>query len=41
MEFVEEIKTHFRFNNYFPESRAICEVMWRNIVEPDRPQMTV
>jgi len=24
-----------------PESRAVYEVMWKNMVEPDRPQMTL
>ena len=28
------------FNNVL-EYRAVCEIMWRNIVEPDKPQMTV
>ena len=26
---------------FFFENRAICEIMWKNIVEPDRPQMTI
>ena len=25
--------------NYFFENLADCEMMWNNIVEPDRPQM--
>jgi hypothetical protein len=25
----------------FAQNRAVCEVMWGNVVEPDRPQMTV
>jgi len=29
------------FNNYFSENRAIYEIMWKNMVEPDRPEMTV
>jgi hypothetical protein len=28
------------FNNFFPENRAICEIMSENTVEPERPQMT-
>jgi len=24
----------------FSENRAVYETMWKNIVEPDRPQMT-
>ena len=27
-------------NNFFPENRAVYEIMWKNIVEPERPQMT-
>jgi len=26
---------------FFFENRAICEIMWKNIVEPDRPQMRI
>jgi hypothetical protein len=34
--------TYFVFNNiFFPENYAVYEVMWKNIVEPDRPQMTI
>ena len=32
--------THFMFNNFFPESRAVYNVMWKNKVEPNKPQMT-
>jgi len=28
------------FHNFF-EKRAVCELMWKNIVEADRPQMTI
>jgi len=24
-----------------PENRAVYEIMWKNIVETDRPQMTI
>jgi len=27
------------FINFFPENRAVYEIMWNNTVEPDRPQM--
>jgi hypothetical protein len=41
-EVVEKIKTHiFVLLNFFPENRAIYEIMWKYIVEPDRPQMTI
>ena len=26
---------------FFLENRAVYEIMWKNIVEPDRPQMTI
>jgi hypothetical protein len=32
--------THFMFDYFFPENRAVYEVMWNNNVEPDRPQIT-
>jgi hypothetical protein len=38
---VEKIKTHFMFSNFFPENRAVDEIMWKNISEPDRSQMTM
>jgi len=28
-------KTHFVFNDVFFESRAVYDIMWKNIVEPD------
>jgi hypothetical protein len=31
---VEKIKTHFMFNNFFPENRAIEDVMSKHVVEP-------
>jgi len=28
------------FNNFFaPENRAVYELMWKSMVEPDRPHM--
>ena len=26
---------------FFFENRAVCEIMWENIVQPDRPQKTI
>ena len=26
---------------YIFENRAVYEIMWKNMVEPDRPQMTI
>ena len=38
----ENQNTDFVFNNFFSfENRAVCEIMWKNIVETDRPTMTV
>ena len=39
---VEKVKTHiFMFNNlFFSENPAACEIMWKNMVEPDRLQIT-
>jgi len=38
---VQKIKTHFVFNDFFSENHAVYEIMWKNIVERDRPQMTI
>jgi ribosome biogenesis protein Nip4 len=35
-----EIK-HFMFHIFFPENRAVYEIMWRTIEELDRPQTTI
>jgi len=37
---VEEIKTHFMFNNFFL-SQTVYETMWKNQVDLDRPQMVI
>jgi hypothetical protein len=37
----EKQNTHFMFSNFFPENCAIYEIMWKHMVEPDRPQMTI
>ena len=29
---VEKIKTHFTFSNFFSESHAVCDIMWKNMV---------
>jgi hypothetical protein len=28
------------FSNLFTENRAVYEIMWKNMVKPDRPKMT-
>ena len=34
--------TRFLFNHiFFLENRAVYETMWKNIIEPDRPQKTI
>ena len=38
---VEKFKTHILYPITFFENRVIYEIMWKNIVEPDRPQMTI
>ena len=37
----ENQNTHFVFSNFFfpPKNRAVYEITWKNIVEPDRTQM--
>ena len=36
---MEEIRTHFMFNDFLNENNAIYEVMWKNMVEPDGPHV--
>jgi hypothetical protein len=33
--------THFIFDNFFPENGTVYEIMWKNVVEPEKPQMTI
>jgi hypothetical protein len=37
----EKIKTNILCSMTFPENHAVYEIMWHNMVEPDRPQLTV
>jgi len=37
---VGKIKTHFFWENFFTH-RAVCEITWKNMAEPDTPQMAV
>jgi hypothetical protein len=39
-EVVDKIKTYILCSIIFSENRAVYGIMWENIVEPDRPQMT-
>jgi len=38
---VEKIKTHNLLSATFGEYRTVYEIMWKNTVQPDRPQMTI
>jgi hypothetical protein len=29
------------FNHFCIENLAVCAIMWKNVVEPDRPQMVI
>jgi len=40
-KFVEKIKKLFLASNPFSENPSIYEIRWKNMVEPDRSQMTV
>jgi hypothetical protein len=37
----ENYNTHFVFRKFFPENRAIYEIISKNLVEPERPQMAI
>jgi hypothetical protein len=37
----ENQNTHFLFSNVILENRTVYEIMWKNIVEPGRPQMVI
>jgi hypothetical protein len=37
----ENQNTHRMFNNFFFEYRTFYKIMWKNVVEPDRPQMII
>jgi hypothetical protein len=40
MKVADKIKTRFIFSFFF-ENRAVYEIMWKNVVEPDSLQMTI
>jgi len=40
-KFVEKIKTHILCSITFVENRAFYEITWKNILELDRPRMTI
>jgi hypothetical protein len=37
----ENQKTHFVLSKLFFENRAVYEIVWKNVVERGRPQMTI
>jgi len=40
--FRDNQNTRFVFSTVlFSQNRAVHEIMWKNIVEPERPQMTI
>jgi len=41
VKIVVENKTRLMSGNSFPENLAVCERMWKNIVETGRAQMTI
>jgi hypothetical protein len=39
---VQKIKTHVSCSiTFLLENRAVCEIMWENVVEWGRPQMAI
>jgi hypothetical protein len=38
---VKKLKTYFMFSNFFFKNYAVYEKMWKNVVEPGGPQMTI
>ena len=39
--FPQQNKTHFMFNNFFLENPVVYDIIWKNIVQSDRPQTAV
>jgi hypothetical protein len=37
----EKIKIHFMFSKLFSENRAVYTIRSKNLVEPEKPQMTI
>jgi hypothetical protein len=33
--------THFMFEKFSPKNLVVFETMWKNMVEPDMPQMVM
>ena len=41
MKVAWKIKIHIPLRITFSENHAVCEVMWKNMVQADKPQMTI
>ena len=37
----ENQNTDFMFHNFFFLNRAVCEIMWKAVVQPEREQLTI
>jgi hypothetical protein len=38
---VEKIKIHILYSTTFLEKRNIYEIMWKSVIQPGRPKMTI
>ena len=36
---LHKIKTHFMFDTFLSENCVVCQIMWKSMAEPERPQM--
>jgi hypothetical protein len=41
MKVVEKIKTHSVCSNFVSENPAVWGIMWKNVAETQRPEMTI
>jgi hypothetical protein len=37
----ENQSTHFMFNKFFSDNRDMYVIMWKNMVQPDRSEITI
>jgi hypothetical protein len=40
-KFIEKIKAHIYVQKPLFKNCAVYEIMWKNVVDPDRPQMAI
>ena len=40
-EVVDKIGIYFMFNKFFTENHTVYDIMWKRMVDPDRPQMAI